>query len=151
MHTDHINQPRVTFSSGQLMVLGQFHHSGHDVQVKVRCRPTAPKSFVSSCGSNPPFNYCGTKRVGATLGYTHEKQIAGSLRLCMHASIRVCVFLYKSSGSLCGSQHCLSLKEFVYVSTGLWLCLEIDDCIRKQDSPSDSTSTADTCSFTVSH
>lgn len=32
----------------------------------------------------------------------------------------------------------------MYVSTGLWLCLEIDDCIRQQDSPGDSTSTVDT-------
>ncbi|KAI9543184.1 hypothetical protein NQZ68_014115 [Dissostichus eleginoides] len=50
MHTVLIDMPRVPFSSGQLMVLDQFHHLGYDFQVKACCRPDSPKSFVSSCG-----------------------------------------------------------------------------------------------------
>lgn len=94
--TDHLNQYRFPFSSSQLMVLGKFHHPGHDVRVKVRFRPAAPKSFVSSCGSNQPFNYCGTMREAATFGFTHDKQIAGSLRRCMHACVCVCVWRRES-------------------------------------------------------
>lgn len=40
-------------------------------------------------------------------------------------------------------------RESVYVSIGLWLCLEIDNCIRQQDSPIDSSSTVDTCYTSV--
>lgn len=104
-----------------------------------------PNHLLAACGSNPPFNYCGTKGEGATLGYTHDKQIAGSLRRCVH--LCACMLLCKRSGSWIST---LSSRESVYVSTGLRLCLEIDDCIRQQESPSESTSTVDTCSFGVS-
>lgn len=74
------------------MVFVKFHHPGHDAQVKVGCRPAAPKLFVSSCGSKAPFNYCGTTREGGTFGFKLDKQIAGSLRLCMHMCVCAGIF-----------------------------------------------------------
>lgn len=65
--TDH----RIILGHGQLMVLGRFHHLGHDVRVKVHW----------SCGSNKAFNYCGPVMEGATYGFMHEQQIARFLGL----------------------------------------------------------------------
>lgn len=50
----------------------------------------APKSVVSSCGSNPPFNYCGTERKERLSVDAYDKQIAGSLRLRMRFCAIVC-------------------------------------------------------------
>lgn len=92
----HISNLEVAFNPGQLMFFVKFHHPGHDAQVKVGCRPAAPKLFVSSCGSKAPFNYCGTTREGGPFGFKDDKQIAGSLRLCMHVCVCICEVIFRN-------------------------------------------------------
>lgn len=76
----------------QMAASGRFgvsHHLGHDIRVKACCRPTVPRSFVSSCGLNPLFNYRGTVKEEAVFVNANGAYILGSF---IGAEERGCIF-----------------------------------------------------------
>lgn len=119
-------------------------------QGRYQCIPAARKSFVSHCGSNPPFNYCGTELEGVISGCTHDRaddcRVFGTLQAYLHISVRVCVCVFKCVLKGQGVWWKSALFELrwggcAHVSTRSRLLLEVGDGAGQQDSLCDSADT----------
>lgn len=114
-------------------------------QGRYQCIPAARKSFVSHCGSNPPFNYCGTELEGVTSGRTHDRAddcwVFGTLQAYLHISLGMCVCVLKGQGVWWKSALFELRGESAHVSTRSRLLLEVGDGAGQQDSLCDSADT----------